>query len=138
MSQNHRTAESDSCGDAPSPPVPGPHTTVEPLPLFVFGTLRKGQVNHHYLAGAYRRMTPAVLRGYGKRHPLMIAPRDGASVTGELYEIRPEIWEPTIRGCDDLEGIAPGAEAGTEYRRLRVTVSTPHGDVAAWAYVQAD
>ena len=110
---------------------------VELLPLFVFGTLRRGQCNHHYLQGRYSRMTPAVLHGYGKRHPLMIVPRVGSSVPGELYEIRPDAWNQTIRGWDDLEGIGPGSERGTEYHRKKVTVVTPAGEVTAWAYVES-
>ena len=110
---------------------------VEQLPLFVFGTLRRGEPNHHYLAGQFLRMAPAVLSGYGKQHPLMIVPRERATVSGELYFVRPELWEQTIRRCDDLEGIAPGDESGFEYRRAQVTVRTPQGEVLAWAYVKS-
>lgn len=111
---------------------------IEILPLFVFGTLRRGERNHHYLLGSYSRSIPAVLEGFGKRNPLMIVRREGERVTGELYFVRPDAWDRTMAGCDDLEGIAPGEEAGRHYRRLRVTVSTNEGDIDAWAYVQAD
>ena len=112
--------------------------SVEALPLFVFGTLRRGQCNHHLLDGAYLRMVPAQLPGFGKRNPLMIVRRTGDAVTGELYFIRPAGWDRTIARCDDLEGIAPGQTAGDHYRRLRVTVRTSDGDCDAWAYVSAD
>src|SRR5690348_8676484 len=106
---------------------------VEPLPLFVYGTLRRGERNHHYLTGSYTRMQPAVLHGFGRLHPLMIVRRDAGTVQGELYTIRPDAWKKTIRGCDDLEGIPPGQDAGPDYRRMQVRVTTPAGEEVAWA-----
>ena len=106
--------------------------------LFVFGTLRRGHRNHHYIAGTFARMLPARLAGFGRQSPLMIARRDGDVVDGEVYFIRPDAWDRTIRGCDDLEGIAPGADVGSDYRRIRVSVDTPEGPVVAWAYVSPE
>lgn len=111
---------------------------LERLPLFVFGTLRRGQGNHHYLFGRYERMIPARLRGFGRLHPLMIVRRDGDSVDGELYFLREDSRDHTMRGCDDLEGIPPGRDEGTDYRRMRVCVESAEGDVVAWAYVHPE
>jgi gamma-glutamylcyclotransferase (GGCT)/AIG2-like uncharacterized protein YtfP len=108
------------------------------LPLFVFGTLRQGQRNHHLLSRRFVRMRPARLSGFARTEPLMIRARADASVAGELYFIRPEAYEATLRDCDDLEGIPPGRTIGRDYRRLQVTVETPEGPVAAWAYVHPD
>jgi gamma-glutamylcyclotransferase (GGCT)/AIG2-like uncharacterized protein YtfP len=109
-----------------------------PLPLFVFGTLRRGEENHHYLAGHYLRQLSALLPGFERIEPLMIARSSTGSVPGELYFIRPEIYAETLRNCDDLEGIPAGADCGPEYRRIEVTVDTPEGSYSAWAYVHPD
>ncbi|HUG91402.1 MAG TPA: gamma-glutamylcyclotransferase family protein [Planctomycetaceae bacterium] len=108
------------------------------LPLFVFGTLRRGQRNHHLLAGRYTRMRPARLPGFVKRHPLMIQAQPDGVVRGELYHLRPGMYDATMRDCDELEGIAPGQTVGCDYRRLRVMVETPEGRIEAWAYVHPE
>ena len=105
------------------------------LPLFVFGTLRRGQRNHHLLDGRYERVLPARLRGFAKIELLMIARENGACVEGELYFLRRDLYAETMCDCDHLEGIRPGNEVGPEYRRLRVTVETAEGNISAWAYV---
>lgn len=107
------------------------------LPLFVFGTLRQGQRNHHLLAHRYVRMRPARLHGFARTEPLMIRSRPEGSVAGELYFIRPDAYEATLRDCDALEGIPPGRTVGLDYCRWRVTVETPEGPADAWAYVHA-
>jgi len=108
------------------------------LPLFVFGTLRRGQRNHHYLAGRYASVAPAVLPGYQRLHELMIARASGGVVDGELFELTPEIYDTTLAGCDELEEIPPGQLIGHEYERRLVTVETDQGTVQAWAYVQPE
>lgn len=106
-------------------------------PLFVFGTLRRGELNHHYLDGRYAAMTPAVLHGYARVQPLMIAPTVGASVDGELYTLEPTGYDATLAGCDELEELVPGTLIGPEYERRQVEVITASGPVTAWAYVQS-
>lgn len=108
------------------------------LPLFVFGTLRQGHVNHHYLEGLYADMVPAVLPGYRRLHPLMIAQDATGEVDGELYVLTPETYGRTLAGCDELEEIPPGQLVGHEYQRKQVEVRTAHGPVIAWAYVQPE
>lgn len=111
---------------------------MEYLPLFVFGTLRRGERNHHLLEGRCERMLPARLPGFAKIELLMIGREDGESVDGELYFPCRDHFEETMAACDELEGIPPGRDAGPEYRRLRVIVQTAEGDRVAWAYVHPD
>lgn len=111
---------------------------MERLPLFVFGTLRRGQRNHHLLEGRYERMLPGRLRGFARIELLMIAREDGESVEGELYFLRSDQYAETLLDCDRLEGIAPGRDSGPEYRRMRVIVETSEGQRTAWAYVHPD
>lgn len=106
------------------------------IPLFVFGTLRRGEPNHHYLDGFYDRMLPAVLPGYVRVAPLMIAERDGAEVIGEVYFLTESRYDRTLAGCDELEEIPPGMLIGHEYERRLVRITTAEGSMDAWAYVR--
>lgn len=108
------------------------------LPLFVFGTLRRGHENHHYLDGHYDRVIPALLSGYRRLHPLMISRHAEATVDGELYFLRHEDYDATLAGCDSLEELPPGQLIGHEYQRKLVSVETAEGPFQAWAYVQPE
>lgn len=107
------------------------------LPLFVFGTLRRGERNHHYLHGYYDRVIPAVLPDYARVAPLMIAPSPGGEVMGELYFLTASRAARTLAECDELEELVPGTLSGHEYERRRVSVIAEGITVDAWAYVQS-
>jgi gamma-glutamylcyclotransferase (GGCT)/AIG2-like uncharacterized protein YtfP len=110
-------------------------------PLFVFGTLRRGEANHHYLAGTFERWLPATLRDFrrfiaGHGFPAIVrCPL--AQVEGELFFIRPELYDQTLRQCDRLEDLPPGQLVGPYYRRMLVRVQTAEGERDAWAYADA-
>lgn len=108
------------------------------LPLFVFGTLRLGHRNHHYLENRFIRMMPGLLNGYERLHELMIAPKADGTVDGELFFLSREIYDETLAGCDELEEIPPGQLIGHEYERKVVSVETSEGTYQAWAYVQPE
>lgn len=108
------------------------------LPLFVFGTLRRGECNHGYLAGAYDRVLPARLLGFARVEPLMIAREVDSAVDGELYFLTTATYEATLFGCDRLEELPTSELVGHEYRRIAVRVQTESGEVIAWAYVRPD
>jgi len=109
------------------------------LPLFTFGTLRRGKQNHHYLEGSYANWLPATLadfkRGVTSHGYATVIPAPGDRVAGELFFLRPDVYAETMRRCDLLEDIIPGTLSGKYYRRAHVLVQTASGDVAAWAYV---
>jgi gamma-glutamylcyclotransferase (GGCT)/AIG2-like uncharacterized protein YtfP len=111
----------------------------EYLPLFAFGTLRRGEPNHHYLEGTYERWLPGTLRDYSRIVAFhgfpAIAPGLGAQVPGELFFIRPEVFAVTLGRCDILEEIPPGELIGRFYRRAKVIAETAAEDFTAWAYV---
>jgi gamma-glutamylcyclotransferase (GGCT)/AIG2-like uncharacterized protein YtfP len=111
-------------------------TSHDRLPLFVFGTLRHDQSNHHYLAGHFDRWIPARLRGYARVAELMIDRDPGGEVPGELYFLKPAEYAATMAGCDKLEEIPSGTLVGHDYERRVVTVETAEGPVTAWAYVR--
>lgn len=104
------------------------------LPLFVFGTLRRGECNHQYLAENYDQVLPATLRGFARIEPLMIDRQDGSSVDGELFFLTAATYSTTLYGCDRLEELPVGAMIGQEYRRIAVRVQTGAGEFVAWAY----
>jgi gamma-glutamylcyclotransferase (GGCT)/AIG2-like uncharacterized protein YtfP len=109
------------------------------LPLFGYGTLRRGEENHHVLAGRYERALPATLpdwkRGMaGHGYPTVRA-EPGASVRGELFFLQQARYEETLRRCDTLEDLEPGTTMGRYYRRAAVTVETAEGAFVAWAYL---
>lgn len=108
------------------------------LPLFVYGTLRHGKCNHHYLHGKYVRRMAATLTGFHRVHPIMVVKRPSGSVEGELYFIRPDIYRVVMQACDRLEELYPGETVGPDYRRLRLPVETADGMIDAWAYVQRE
>ena len=109
------------------------------LPLFVFGTLRRGESNHHCLAGRYDRWLPATLHDFQRTTAAhgfpQVVPSPGDRVTGELFFICPTDFEETLHRCDILEDIPPGQLVGPYYRRARVVVETTEGDFTAWAYI---
>jgi gamma-glutamylcyclotransferase (GGCT)/AIG2-like uncharacterized protein YtfP len=109
------------------------------LPLFTFGTLRRGEPNHHFLEGAFERWLPGTLHNYARTiatHGFpTIAPAIGEQVTGELFFIRPDVFIETLGRCDILEDLPPGELTGPYYRRAQVVVGTAAGDFTAWAYV---
>ena len=108
------------------------------LPLFVFGTLRRGECNHGYLAGAFDRVLPARLLGFARVAPLMIARDAESAVDGELFFLTPASYEATLSGCDRLEELPTGGLIGHEYRRIAVRAQTESGEFIAWAYACSD
>lgn len=108
------------------------------LPLFVFGTLRRGECNHGYLAGAYDRVLPARLLGFARIAPLLIAREADSVVDGELFFLTPATYEATLHGCDRLEELPINSLIGHEYRRVAVRTQTDNGEVIAWAYAVPD
>jgi len=113
-----------------------PPEVAEMLPLFAFGTLRRGEVNHHYLAGRYERVLTARLPDYANVGPLMIDRSPGSSVAGELFFLRVGTYAATMADCDELEGITPRMSRYASYERRRVRVLTHQGAFDAWAYVR--
>jgi len=114
-------------------------TSVETLPLFVFGTLRRGEANHNCLAGTYDNCLAATLRNFKRAiaehgYPAVVR-SPGDEVIGELYFIRPDMFAETLRRCDLLEDIPAGELIGRYYQRASVVVDTAEGQFAAWAYI---
>jgi len=112
------------------------------LPLFVFGTLRRGESNHHYLTGRYHRWLPATLVDFRRSTAAHgfpnVIPSPGDHVAGELFFIGENVFEETLRQCDILEDLPAGQLVGRYYQRAQVVVQTTEGNFTAWAYIDPD
>jgi gamma-glutamylcyclotransferase (GGCT)/AIG2-like uncharacterized protein YtfP len=101
------------------------------LPVFVYGTLRRGLNNHHYLAGCPclgRARTGPEYELWADSVPYCVrtGPDRGEAVTGELYEVD----DVVLAALDELEGHP------RVYRREAVDVEDANGArVRAWIYL---
>lgn len=104
-------------------------------PLFLYGTLRPGSLNHRdwmapHLAGPCR---PARVSGVALHHvgglPYLV-PAPGAVVVGDLADLDPERYDSILELLDEFEGTHAG-----HYRRL--VVVTAAGE-EAWAWLAGD
>jgi len=115
-----------------------------PIVVAVYGTLRRGQRNDPFLAGA-RHLGHGRIRGRiheiprsGRRpyaYPALVLGAEAAAEAGdvvvELYRL-PDA--AALAALDGLEAYDPADDAGSEY--VRRTVAVHDGPVAsAWVYV---
>jgi gamma-glutamylcyclotransferase (GGCT)/AIG2-like uncharacterized protein YtfP len=118
--------------------MPSLPTTEPRLPLFAFGTLRRGEANHRLLENRFDRCLPATLPGFCRTIAshgfLVVIVAAGETVEGELFFLRDETYDESLRRCDELEDISPGETSGPYYRRVRRIVTTSEGPHAAWVY----
>jgi gamma-glutamylcyclotransferase (GGCT)/AIG2-like uncharacterized protein YtfP len=109
------------------------------LPLFTYGTLRRGEPNHCYLEDNYVSCLTATLRDYKRGSTVhgfsVVIPSPGGQVDGELFFLHPDVYAETMRRCDLLEDIEPGKLIGPYYRKAQVLVESTAGSFRAWAYV---
>ncbi|AOR34492.1 hypothetical protein BFF78_28650 [Streptomyces fodineus] len=116
---------------------PGP-----PLPFFVYGTLRPGEVNHDvFLRGRTASEEPARLPGAalydGPGYPYAVE-RPGGEIRGELVTARPESYAGLLAALDRLEEYVPGDPRNLYERVARDVVRTTDGTRArAWVYLAA-
>lgn len=104
-----------------------------PIIVFVYGTLRLGGENHHFLDSAkllsVKSWTYGKLYDTGFGYPAMIEDRS-KKVIGELYEINEEL----LASLDQLEDyMGPGKD--NLYERIIKTIFTEDGEVEAYVYI---
>jgi gamma-glutamylcyclotransferase (GGCT)/AIG2-like uncharacterized protein YtfP len=113
------------------------------LPVFTYGTLRRGWFNYKkFLDGRTAAEQPARLVGCilydAGGFPFAVRKTDSSdSVVGELMTINPDEYHDVLRQLDDLEGYDP-ADSGSLFKRVMVTVCTDSGPVSAWFYEAGD
>ena len=101
--------------------------------VFVYGTLRRGDVRWHFLEPFVVGGTSDTVRGVvfdtgfdypGARFGLGDA-GDGA-IHGETFELHPERIDEALRVLDEVEGVVEG-----EYTRVEITTNRGY---RAWSY----
>lgn len=101
--------------------------------VFVYGTLRKGGSNEHYLNGAScisdRCWTYGELHDTGFGYPA-IKQHPSFKVFGEIYEIDDE----QLKLVDELEDYEEGGENNL-YDRIKTTVYTNEGEEEVFVYL---
>ncbi|MFI5620240.1 gamma-glutamylcyclotransferase family protein [Streptomyces sp. NPDC051567] len=119
-------------GRTPEPPAP--------LPFFVYGTLRPGEVNHRlFLRGRTVAEEPARLPDAalydGPGYPYAV-PRAGSAVVGELIAPEPGAYGELLAALDELEEYEGPGRPGNLYDRTVREVLRPDGTpVRAWVYL---
>ena len=107
---------------------------IEPLPIFVYGTLKRGQCRERCWPRRPVRVEGAVARGrlydLGP-YPAMVAGDD--LIRGELWHLRPEDMEETLQRLDAVEGCVEGT--GDQYERVVIECQDENGgNHRAYAY----
>lgn len=101
--------------------------------IFVYGTLKRGGSNHHFLAdqvfvGAARTAPGFRLHDLGGYPGMVPHAGDRDGVAGEIWEVD----DACLRRLDGLEGLAEGL-----YRRARVPLLPPFADRGSEGYLYA-
>jgi gamma-glutamylcyclotransferase (GGCT)/AIG2-like uncharacterized protein YtfP len=98
--------------------------------VFLYGTLKRGGVSHHFLAGqrwvAEARTEPAFRLYQLEGYPGMVAAPAGLSIEGEVWEVD----DPCLDRLDAWEGTDIGL-----YARKPIRLLPPHDTVRAEAYL---
>lgn len=104
--------------------------------VFVYGTLRRGEANHHYLSSSLCVSDKASAEGWlgdtGNGYPAMVVTGVN-TVQGELYEVD----ERTLSLLDELEDYYGHGHSDNEYDRVEISVVTDRGSIKALTYVYA-
>lgn len=104
--------------------------------FFFYGTLRRGQVNHHLVEHA-ERVVHATVEGRLVHLPAgypALVPGEG-TVEGELFTFAARHVPPLLERLDELEGYDPRRRAKSLYLRELVWARARSGRSRAWVYV---
>ncbi|MFF3678259.1 gamma-glutamylcyclotransferase family protein [Streptomyces sp. NPDC002120] len=122
--------------------VERPQDPTAPLPFFVYGTLRPGEVNHAlFLRGRTASEEPATLPNAvlydGPGYPYAVH-RPGSAVVGELITAAPGAYGELLAALDVLEEYGGPDRPGNVYDRIARPALRPDGSpVRAWVYLAA-
>src|SRR5262245_31105020 len=105
----------------------------EPNAVFVYGTLKRGQVRERCWPRPPISVEPATvhwaLYDLGP-YPALVAGDD--TVAGELWHLAPGDMQATLAALDRVEGF--GGKEDDLYRRVIVECETTTGSTRAWTY----
>lgn len=104
--------------------------------VFVYGTLRRGQTNAHYMQGARciadGAWTYGELFDTNEGYPAMICSNE-VKVYGEVYEVNDDV----LHKLDELEEYTGNAETDL-YDRITQTVYVTDMEIHAYVYIAQD
>ncbi|MEM5639635.1 gamma-glutamylcyclotransferase family protein [Bacillus zanthoxyli] len=104
--------------------------------VFVYGTLRRGQTNAHYMQGATciadGAWTYGELFDTNEGYPAMICANE-VKVYGEVYEVNDDV----LHKLDELEEYTGNAETDL-YDRITQTVYVADTEIHAYVYIAQD
>ena len=104
--------------------------------LFVYGTLLRGECNHHVLDGAKllckNCQLPARMYDTGDGYAAIELVED-TMIVGEIYEVPDHMWQ----SLDELEGHSGNSEVDL-YSKETVNVQTSDGLIEAVVYTVCD
>src|SRR6478736_5724303 len=116
--------------------------------VFVYRTLRPGQVNYSIVSPAVTEQVPARLDGHALRAAVTAGfpyatVADGHQVVGDLLRLERSAETDLLGVLDRLEGYRPKAVSGSHFVRVRRSVTTTAGSsygpagtvVEAWLYL---
>ncbi len=113
--------------------------TGKPLPIFVYGTLLPGQPNAFIWRDSIRDVEQAQIDDcclYDLRQYPAMVNREGYTVHGRLVWVAEERFSHMIEDLDFFEGFDPQRLQESNFRRVKVQVSTHDGQlVKAWTYM---
>ena len=103
------------------------------LPIFVYGTLRRGESAEDLVARDVSRRAPARAKGrllqIGAPYPAAVFLSDATGyVDGELMWLAPAAYDAALDRVDEYENVP------FLFRRITITVESEGGAVEAWAY----
>lgn len=100
--------------------------------LFVYGTLKRGQVRNRFLAGqtflGVARTQPHYRLYDLGDYPGLVCSNDGLSIEGELWDVD----DACLAVLDREEGCDTGL-----YRRDAIALTAPHADLSVVTYFYA-
>lgn len=103
--------------------------------LAVYGSLRRGGVNHHYLDQAsflgQMMMSNLLMVNLGPYPAAVLSPKSSDQAVIELYEIN----EQTLTTIDLLEEYIPNQPEKSLY--IRQTIQTQYGETMIYLYNQS-
>ncbi|MEW6472161.1 MAG: gamma-glutamylcyclotransferase family protein [Actinomycetota bacterium] len=113
--------------------------TIEPRPVFVYGTLRPGQPNwERLLAGRCERAVSGRLAGVVLldcgHYPAAVERPGAGGALGQVLWIRPADWPAVVAALDHLEGY-DAADPDRLFDRVVRPVETVEGPVDCWVYL---
>jgi gamma-glutamylcyclotransferase (GGCT)/AIG2-like uncharacterized protein YtfP len=111
---------------------PTPDDKNRELPLFLYGTLRKGESAEDQIAADVVRRAPAQARArlleINAPYPAAFFSPDEGLLPGEVVWLKPSTYAATLGRVDRYENVP------FLFRRIAVSVQVDGKEVEAWAY----